>query len=201
MANATVTATVALPQPLQVPEPERIRLLGLARVAIAVAVGASPREALRLTLDAEPLPDRRAAAFVTLTEDGELRGCMGTLDDDSPAWSSVVDTAEWAARGDPRFAPVRPSELPRIHIDVSILGPMVRLADPLAMRPGIDGIVVRAGGRRGLLLPEVADMLGGGATGMLDACCRKAGLRARAWTEPGTEVWAFRTHRFGGPAA
>ena len=79
--------------------------------------------------------------------------------------------------------------------------PLERLADPAAFRPGTDGIVVRRGGRRGLLLPEVAETVGHGPTDVLVACCRKAGLPGDAWREPGTELWVFRTHRFGGPAA
>lgn len=189
------------PPPVVIPSVEQARLLGLARVAVAVAAGALPGTALDAALAAEPLPDRRAGAFVTLTEDGELRGCMGNLDADNPAWASVVEAARWAARGDPRFLGVEPGELAVMEIDVSILGPLERLADPAAFRPGTDGIVVRRGGRRGLLLPEVAETVGHGPTDMLVACCRKAGLPGDAWREPGTELWVFRTHRFGGPAA
>ena len=188
------------PPPVTVPPAEQALLLGLARVAVAVAAGALPGTALDEALAAEPLPDRRAGAFVTLIENGELRGCMGNLDADNPAWASVVEAARWAARGDPRFMGLEPGELGALEIDVSILGPMERLADPAAFRPGIDGIVVRRGGRRGLLLPEVADSVGHGTTAMLVACCRKAGLPGDAWRDRGTELWVFRTHRFGGPA-
>jgi AmmeMemoRadiSam system protein A len=190
-----------LPPPVVVSPAEQARLLGIARAAVAVAAGARPRDALQAALDEGPLPELRAAAFVTLTEHGELRGCMGTLEADGPAWASVVDAAGWATRGDPRFPGVRPDELGAIEIDVSILGPLVPCDDPLALRPGTDGVVIARGGRRGLLLPEVADMVGGGAAGMLDACCRKAGLRPGAWRDHGTKVRLFRTHRFGGPAA
>ena len=189
------------PPPVAIPPAEQALLLGLARVAVAVAVGALPGAALEAALAAGPLPDRRAGAFVTLTEDGELRGCMGNLDADNPAWASVVEAARWAARGDPRFLGVEPGELAAMEIDVSILGPLERLADPSAFRPGTDGIVVRRGRRRGLLLPEVADTVGRGPTDMLVACCRKAGLPGDAWRDTGTELWVFRTHRFGGPAA
>jgi len=189
------------PPPVVVPPDEQARLLQLARVAVAVAAGARPGGALQAAIDAGPLPFLQAAAFVTLTENGELRGCMGNLDADNRAWASVVDAAGWAARSDPRFPGVRPGELAAIEIDVSILGPLVPLADPRAFRPGTDGIVVRRGGRRGLLLPEVAGSVGRGPNAMLDACCRKAGLPRDAWSQPGTELLVFRTHRFGGPAA
>ncbi len=142
---------------------------------------------------------RRAAAFVTLTSEGALRGCVGRLDPDVPVGTAVVDAATWAALDDPRFPSVRPGELARLHIEVSILGPMVRLADPMAFRLGVDGIVVERDGRRGLLLPEVASALDDDRVAMLEMACRKAGLEASAWRQPGTTVLAFRTARFGGP--
>ncbi len=189
------------PPPVDIPAEEQARLLDLARVAVAVATGAEPGPALQVALDAGPVPERRAAAFVTLTELGRLRGCMGNLDADELASANVVDAARWAARGDPRFPGVEPGELAAIEIDVSVLGPLVPLEDAQAFRPGTDGIVVARGGRRGLLLPEVADTVGHGPTQMLEACCKKAGLRPGAWSETGTELWVFRTLRFGGPAA
>lgn len=198
-ADRPPTALAALaPLAVEVPEDERARFLGLARVAVAVAAGARPGADLDAALDAAPLPDRCAGAFVTLTEGGELRGCVGSLDAETPAWSSVTDAARWATRSDPRFPGVRASELPRLHLEVSILGPLVRLADPGVFRPGIDGVMIRRGGRRGLLLPEVADMLDPGPTAMLDAVCRKAGLPTQAWRYADTELWVFRTCRFGG---
>jgi AmmeMemoRadiSam system protein A len=201
-ASTTVPkADPGLPPAIDIPAGERARLLELARIAVAVAAGARHGDDLDEALGAAPLPDRMAAAFVTLTEAGELRGCMGNLDPDNPAWASVVEAARWAARGDPRFSGVEPDELAALHIDVSILGPMVRLADPGAFLPGLHGIVVRRGGRRGLLLPEVADAVGHGPTAMLEACCRKAGLPRDAWRDAGTELWVFRTQRFGGAAA
>jgi AMMECR1 domain-containing protein len=85
--------------------------------------------------------------------------------------------------------------LPAIHIDVSVLGPTVPLADPMAFRPGIDGIIVARDGRRALLLPEVATDLGWGAREMLDAVCEKAGLDGHAWHDPRTRLSVFRTTR------
>jgi AMMECR1 domain-containing protein len=76
----------------------------------------------------------------------------------------------------------------------------VRIADRDAWRLGEDGIVVERGGRRGLLLPEVAPMLGMSRMAMLDTACRKAGLPAGAWRDRTTSLYVFRTDRFGGPA-
>ncbi len=189
-----------LPGSVDVGPEEQERLLVLARVAVAVAAGSLGDESLEAELNREPLSERRASAFVTLEEHGQLRGCMGVMDPGTPAWASVVQAARWAARDDPRFPRLEPRVLPEIEIEISILGPLVRLDDPLAWRLGTDGVVVCRNGRRGLLLPEVSRMRGMDSRTMLDTCCRKAGLPADAWRDTGSEVWAFRTQRFGGPA-
>jgi AmmeMemoRadiSam system protein A len=188
------------PGEVEIEPPERARLLELARVAVGVAAGARPAHDLQAALLRGDLPERPGGAFVTLTEEGQLRGCMGTLDETAPAWQSVVHAARSAVLADPRFPAVSPAELPRIHLEVSVLGPMVPLPDPAAFRPGVDGIVIGRDGRRGLLLPEVAAMLEPGPTAMLDAVCRKAGLPRDAWRDPRSALWVFRTCRFGGPA-
>jgi AmmeMemoRadiSam system protein A len=178
---------------------EREGLLDVARVAVAVAVGARPKAELEAALSRQAGIDRRGAAFVTLTEDEELRGCIGHMDAEAPVLESVVDAAMWAALGDPRFPSVRADELPHLHLEVSVLGSVVpSTAD--GWRLGVDGIMIERGGRRGLLLPEVAPMLGMDRTAMLDTACRKAGLPPGAWRDPRTTVYAFRTDRFGGPA-
>ncbi len=191
---------VGLPGPVEVDEGARVQLLALARMAVAVASRTEPAPALDAAMHEASLTDLHASAFVTLTEDGELRGCMGILDPDRPVHDAVAEAAACATRTDPRFRPVAPDELPRLEVDVSVLGPMVELNDPLAWRLGIDGIVVQLGGRRGLLLPEVAAENGLDRVAMLDIATRKAGLPHGAWRDADARVSAFRTLRFGGPA-
>jgi AmmeMemoRadiSam system protein A len=125
---------------------------------------------------------------------------MGSLDPDIPVWASVAEAAQRAATRDPRLRPVQAAELNRLMVAVSILGPLVPLAVPEAFRLGIDGIVVRRGLRRGLLLPEVGDSPDLDRKAMLEIASEKAGLPRDAWRHEGTEVLAFRTARFGGPA-
>jgi hypothetical protein len=180
---------------------DQARLLELARMAVAVAVRARPAEDLAALLEAGSPPTLHAGAFVTLTEGDTLRGCMGRLDDGTPAWVSVLAAARLAALGDPRFPALVAAELPRTHLEVSVLGPMEPLPEPALFRPGVDGLLISRGGRRGLLLPEVAAMLEPRHDAMLDAVCRKAGLPTGAWRHPRTELLVFRTCRFGGSAA
>ena len=198
--NEPLVDEAGLPGPVAVDDAARAQLLALARTAVAVASRAEGSGALDAAMHEASATDLRASAFVTLTEDHELRGCMGILDPDRLVHDSVAEAAACATRTDPRFRPVTPDELPRLHLDVSVLGPMVPLADPLAWRLGIDGIVVELGGRRGLLLPEVAVENDLDRVRMLDIATRKAGLPVGAWRDPAARVFAFRTDRFGGPA-
>ncbi len=181
------------------PDPHPLEhLLDLARAAVRAAVDGrpAPDPDLRAHPELEPPGD----AFVTLTEHGELRGCMGTLDADLPVAVAVVRAAGMAATRDPRFWPVGADELDRLRIEVSVLGPSRPLDDPAAFVPGRDGIVVEARGRRALLLPQVATEMGWGTTEMLDAVCEKAGLPADAWRDRGTRLLVFEVRRVAGPA-
>jgi AmmeMemoRadiSam system protein A len=190
--NATPSVNVA---------PElRSSLLGLARLALAVATGGVGASALDRALAKAPDGNTLGGVFVTLTEGGALRGCIGNLEPDRPLRNAVVMAALGAALDDPRFVPVSAAELPLIRIDISVLGAPVLLADPQAFQPGVDGVIVERGGRRALLLPEVATEFSWGAPEMFEAVSRKAGLPADAWRDRETTLRTFRTTRFGGPA-
>ncbi|HEX7473934.1 MAG TPA: AmmeMemoRadiSam system protein A [Candidatus Limnocylindrales bacterium] len=181
--------------------PEQCRaLLACARAAIASATGRRPPSFLADALDATVGLDRPGRAFVTLIENGRLRGCMGSLDPDRSVLDAVVSAAIHAALEDPRFEPVSEDELAAIHVAVSVLGPDRPLASPDAFRPGVDGVIVERGWHVALLLPEVATEFGWDARDMLGAVCRKAGLPSGAWAEPGTRVLVFETVRFDGAA-
>lgn len=189
-----------LPPPVELTPEAGAILLRLARdVVAATASGRSRWADLSGFLPPYPPADLLAPsdAFVTLHRDGVLRGCVGSLADDVPLWETVVSAAVSAAAHDPRFDPVLEREVPSLSIDVSVLGPAVPLRDPSAFLPGIHGVIVERGGRRGLLLPEVASEQGWGVGKMLETTCRKAGLPPDAWRDPGTHIFVFRTARVG----
>ena len=205
----TITAPPPVARPVGAPDvsitpEEEGRLLGLARRAVAAAARGDPtaaREAATAALrELAPAERRQGAAFVTLLERGELRGCIGLLDAERPLAESVTGAAIGAVLHDWRFRPVTEDELPELEVGVSVLGPFVVLDDPLAFEVGVDGLLVERGFDRGLLLPEVATEHGFDNRAMLRATCGKAGLPADAWRDPRTRVSAFRTKRFGGPA-
>jgi len=107
-----------------------------------------------------PLPaawQERAPVFVTLhTPDGELRGCIGSLE---PTTANIaretIDRAIAAATTDPRFAPVRPDEVEGLDVEVSRLSPLEAIDSTAELDPSRYGVVVEAGGRRGVLLPAI----------------------------------------------
>ena len=187
------------PSPIVGPDIQQ-SLLELARIALAVATGRAEVSALDRALERTRGGDGPGVVFVTLTEDGALRGCMGSLEPARSLLEAVVASAINAALNDPRFLPVAAEELPAIHIEISVLGPPTSIADAGAFQPGVDGVVVERSGRRGLLLPEVATEFSWAAPQMFDAVCRKVGLPADAWRDPRTRLRTFRTVRFGGPA-
>ncbi len=139
---------------------------------------------------------RPAAAFVTLREEGELRGCVGRLRFDLPLWKNVEGAAVDAAFEDPRFPPLSVGELPIVDLEVSVLEPPVVVHSPAEFEPGLHGIIVERGLRMALLLPQVATEMGWGAPEMLSAVCRKAGLPSDAWRDSSTKLRVFGATHF-----
>lgn len=135
-------------------------LLIRARNAIAGEFGVAPQAE-----SSHPALDQPGATFVTLTQHGQLRGCIGSLE----AWRSLGEdvraNARSAAFRDPRFAPLVRDELDRTRVEVSLLTPAVPLefsdeADAIRqLRPGSDGLIFECHGRRGTFLPQVWESL------------------------------------------
>lgn len=134
----------------------------------------------------EPLREIRST-FVTLHLDGELRGCIGSLEADLPLVLDVARSAFRAAFEDPRFSPVTTEEGERLEIQISVLSPAepMRLASEAdlyaQLRPGIDGLVLAEGDRRATFLPAVWDSLPE-PTDFVTRLKEKAGLAAGHWS-------------------
>ena len=165
-------------------------LLALARNAIAVRMGLAqsitPQEGfLRGAVNAPELL-KNAATFVTLTQNSQLRGCIGSLQAYRPLLDDIRENACNAAFRDPRFKPLSAEELPATRVEVSLLTPAVAMqfsseADALAqLRPNIDGIIFSAGSRRSTFLPQVWEQLPKPADFMAHLK-QKAGLPATYW--------------------
>ena len=155
---------------------ERRLLLRVARESIIATT--TGQEVSRWVTD--PLA-RDGGAFVTLRMSGTLRGCIGQTESRGSLLETVRHVAAAAAREDPRFLPVRPNELQRIVIEVSVLGPLKPCTGPHAIEIGRHGLVVEHGDSRGLLLPQVAVEWGWDSHTFVANACVKAGLQPDAW--------------------
>jgi AmmeMemoRadiSam system protein A len=155
-------------------------------------------------LDIEELPlklQQPGVTFVTLTIDGNLRGCVGALE---PYQSLVEDVREHAAAAalkDYRFTPVSPDELENISIEISRLTPPEPLdydgPDELVdkLRPGVDGVVMRDGLHRATFLPQVWEKVTSPTT-FLEHLCQKMGAPANLWRRKQLEILVYQVEKF-----
>jgi AmmeMemoRadiSam system protein B/AmmeMemoRadiSam system protein A len=170
--------------PLSIPDNAGEVLLPLARAAIAQALGlpAPPAAAAPAWLQTP------GACFITLTQKGLLRGCIGSLQVHRSVSEDVQANAVAAALRDPRFPPLNAADLAGIEVEVSLLSPTEPLsfsseADALArLRPGIDGLVFEYGAHRSTFLPQVWVQLPRPAD-FLGQLKRKAGLGGDFWAD------------------
>jgi AmmeMemoRadiSam system protein A len=165
-------------------------LLAIARAAISSALGGHPLQAD----ESPPWLQEPGATFVTLTKQGELRGCIGSLEAHRPLLADVKANALAAAFRDTRFSPLGEDELDNVRVEVSLLSPLspitfVSEQDALRqLRPNVDGIVFEYGAYRSTFLPQVWEQLPEPAEFMAHLKY-KAGLSPGFWAE---EVKLFR---------
>jgi len=170
-------------------------LLVRARNAIAAELG--------LATEPEPASEgltTPGAVFVTLTQRGELRGCIGSLQAFRPLDADVRANAKAAAFHDPRFPPLTAAELPGTRVEVSLLTPAtpMRFAseeDAISqLRPGLDGVILECGSHRGTFLPQVWDSLPERHL-FLNHLKRKAGLAPDYWA-PGIQLSRYEVRKW-----
>jgi len=202
-------------------ESERNLLLRLARDTIAAALGGGPagrhngsapadtRSAAAGSASASasapaaldsPALMRPCGAFVTLTNRGRLRGCIGTFTARLPLCRTVQQMAQ-SVLGDPRFTdrPVTLAELTQLHIEISVLSPLEKVRDPLTeIELGRHGISIEGPWGSGCFLPQVATETGWSLEEFLSHCAAgKAGLPPDAWKDPSVSVYRFEAEVFG----
>ncbi|MCX6673250.1 MAG: TIGR00296 family protein [Methanothrix sp.] len=153
-----------------------------------------------------PIFDEKRGVFVTLHEDGDLRGCIGYPQPVLPLGKAIVDSAINAGSRDPRFPKVGAGELGKIVVEVTILTQPEPFTEPKKKLPdlvqiGKDGLIVSRGPYSGLLLPQVAPEWGFDSLEFLSQTCVKAGLPADAWLDEDTEVQHFQAQIFAEVAA
>lgn len=167
-------------------------LLALARATLEAELGQTPRPRPTASWLAE-----KGAAFVTLRRRGELRGCIGTVEAHRSLGEDVEANARSAAFSDPRFPPLEAWELADLVIGVSVLSPLTPMdfeseQDLVGqLRPGVDGLVLEFGRRRGTFLPSVWESLP--TPGLfLRKLKQKAGLDEDFW-DAGVRVFRYST--------
>jgi AmmeMemoRadiSam system protein A len=181
-------------------EEEKQTLLRLAREALTQGVNGRQLLPLDLSTLTQHLREN-GASFVTLTEQGELRGCIGTLEPYQPLAEDVREHAVAAAINDYRFPPVRSQEVSHIQIEISRLTLPNELIyqDPQELlkrlRPNIDGVVLRDGIRRATFLPQVWEKLPDPEL-FLTYLCQKMGMNGDRWRKRPLQVFTYQVEEF-----
>ena len=175
---------------------QRKTLLRIARDSIAAVLEGRRPDLTRYAVDDDLR--RPAGAFVTLNDrQGELRGCIGSIEPVAPLFQAVSSSAISAAFRDPRFYPVQGDEFPSLHLEISVMGPILRVKDVAEIEVGRDGLIIRRGHDAGLLLPQVATEHGWDRDTFLSQTCVKAGLPPTAWRGPDAKIERFSAEVFG----
>jgi AmmeMemoRadiSam system protein A len=172
--------------PLTCSPAERAFLKDLALRAVRAAAADEPAPdpaalAREQGLTPGPALLQERGAFVTLTEEGRLRGCIGTIEGLHPLMEAVAANARAAACRDPRFEPVAPAEVAGLELEVSALTPLVPVAGPHEIEVGRHGVLLTSGGHRAVFLPQVAPEQGWDRDTMLTHLALKAGLAPDGW--------------------
>jgi AmmeMemoRadiSam system protein A len=181
-------------------EDEKRTLLKLAREALERTVRGEKIGPINLSV-LSPRLRAPGASFVTLSQAGNLRGCIGTLKRQLPLAEDVRQHAIAAARHDYRFPPVKPDELDDIKIELSILTKPQALnySDSESLltmiRSGIDGVIVTCGKNRATFLPQVWEKVPDTET-FLGMLCEKAFLPREAWRQGNIEILTYQVESF-----
>ena len=193
------------PRSQELTAPEQAELLRLAREQLTVAAAGGGV----LEVDEGQLPERllrAGTAFVTLTAQGALRGCMvDSFEPHEALYRNVLRNAVLAARADVRFPPVSTEEVAGVRIAISVLSPPEPLAfetpdDLLAgLKPRIDGVVLTLDGAVSTYLPEVWETFPDPEE-FLSRLCEKAGLSPDRWRQPPyPKIETYHAFRFEEP--
>ncbi|NOZ12305.1 MAG: AmmeMemoRadiSam system protein B [Acidobacteria bacterium] len=181
--------------PRQISHENRVLLLKLARKTLEAYTRSGEKLKINLNDYPEELRVRRSV-FVTLNKNGSLRGCIGNLGEGDPLPVSVRDYTINAAASDPRFPPVRHSEVKDIDIEISVMTPFREIPDYHRIRLGIDGVIISKGFYRAVFLPQVATETGWNLDQFLSRLCMKAGLDPDAYKKPGMKFSVFQAEVF-----
>jgi len=169
-------------------EKDAAALLTIAREAIVhqirhQAYQPAPREEKALV--------QKAGCFVTIKQDDQLRGCIGSFQTERPLFQEVAAMAMASASKDPRFHPMEEEELNDFRLEISVLSPLEKIEEIEQIEVGTHGIYIEKNFSRGVLLPQVATDYGWDRNTFLQQTCLKAGLPTDAWQAPDADIYIF----------
>lgn len=182
---------------------EGLALLRLARASIA-------GKFRKHDVDVKPIPhgisqgvlDRKQGVFVTLHQQGKLRGCIGNIEPVKTLGAGVRENALHAAFQDSRFSPLTQDELDAVDIEISILTVPVKMAYKTPQElvsklvPGVDGVILEKNHHRATFLPQVWEQLPT-PQAFLSQLCIKAGLAGHAWEKGDLTIHTYQVQSFG----
>jgi hypothetical protein len=174
---------------------QKKRLLEIARTAVVGYVGKGKVPQIK---EADPRLLEREGAFVSIYNQGRLRGCVGQIIGRAPLYQTVRDMTIASATEDSRFLPVSKDELGQMDLEISVLSKPREIRNTDEITLGVHGVIISRGSRLGVFLPQVADETGWSKEEFLsNLCTHKAGLPADCWKDPGTKIEIFSADVFG----
>lgn len=175
-------------------------LIKLARKAIETYL--KEKRIIEIPPDTPPKLLEKGGIFVTINERGNLRGCIGYCEAIKPLVIGLIEVAISAATSDPRFHPIKESDLDNIQLEISVLTEpqLIEVDRPQDYLEKIevsrDGLIVEKGFNKGLLLPQVAVEWNWDSEELLCNTCMKAGLSPDCWLDPETKIYSFQAQIF-----
>ena len=196
--QTAASPTTAPPSPLQIDKLTPQHKQAVVKAAATWVAQAVAKQPIKIEPDSLGQLTQRIVmgAFVTLKRGETLRGCCGVLGKPMPLAGAITSAAQRTATDDRRFAPISPSELKHLSLEVTLLGPFQEIQAKGQERAehitiGKHGVMIRRGKNSGLLLPSVAVENNWDATKLLQAVCSKAGLRESAWESDDAQILIF----------
>jgi MEMO1 family protein len=173
---------------------DKKELLKIARTTIEQYIKSNKTPNLIAT-DFSDMLKTPCGAFVTLKENGALKGCIGRFTAEEPLYKVIQEMAIASSTQDNRFPPVNLKEIDKISIEISVLSPMKKIKSIDEITLGRDGIYIKKGNLSGTFLPQVATETGWSKEDFLGHCARdKAGLDWNGWKD--AEIYIYQATVF-----
>jgi AmmeMemoRadiSam system protein A len=134
--------------------------------------------------------------FVTIKQQQQLRGCIGNFVSDKPLFKLVQEMAVSAATRDPRFYPMKSTDMEDFSLEISVLSPLEKITSVDQIQVGKHGLYIIKNSYRGVLLPQVASEYNWDRETFLKNTCTKAGLPENAWQKE-CDIYIFSAMVFG----